>query len=492
MYDNPKFAKLVQGGAPTGEVVAINRFLITVRGLGEVSLGSLVYFATGDQGYVREVGPELTVIMSLTSEELPLGTLAVLETAELVTRVGEALVGRVINALGQPIDGGGPIALGETAPVFAGAHSIIERQVLDTPLSTGVAAVDALFPLVLGQRIAILGDNKTGKSAFLAQLSEAQAGTGRIVVHVLIGKRRSDVERLVQRLKATGALAYSIVVVASVFDALTQSYLAPYVGAAIAEYLWHQGKDVIILYDDLTAHAKVYRELSLLLKVPPGRDSYPGDMFYVHSSLLERAGRLASNGATLTAVPVVLTPSDDITTYLPTGVMSITDGQIIFDAITFRQGIRPAVNVGLSVSRVGGRGQTKRQKQLTGTLFKALAAYRQAAELSHFGSELAVESRDQLELGKRLYEALKQPPNEVYGPVMQTLVLETVLRTGGKTAINIDLLKRKAKELAPTVTDEAAYEPAIMQLLAASTIQAPVVPAPSPAPAPAATTGGAS
>lgn len=489
MYDNPKFAKLVQAGAPTGEVVAINRFLITVRGLGEVSLGSLVYFASGDQGFVREVGPELAVVMSLTSEALPLGTLAVLETAELVTKVGEALVGRVINALGQPIDGGGPLTLAETAPVFAPSHSIIERKMLDQPLATGVAAVDALFPLVLGQRIAVLGDNKTGKSAFLTQITEAQAGTGRIVVHVLIGKRRADVERLVQRLKATGAMAYTIVVVASVFDALTQAYLAPYVGAAIAEYLWHQGKDVIILYDDLTAHAKVYRELSLLLKVPPGRDSYPGDMFYVHSSLLERAGRLSANGASLTAVPVVLTPGDDITTYLPTGIMSITDGQIIFDAATFRQGIRPAVNVGLSVSRVGGRGQTKRQKQLTGTLFKALAAYRQAAELSHFGTELAAGSREQLELGKRLYEALKQPPDAVYPTAMQTLVLETILRTEGKTAINIDLLKRKAKEMAPTVTDEAAYDPAIAQLLAACTIQAAQPAAPAPA---AAAGGGAS
>jgi F-type H+-transporting ATPase subunit alpha len=299
------------------------------------------------------------------------------------------------------------------------------------------------------------------------------------VVHVLIAKRKADVDSLIAKLNKTGAMKYCVVIVASVFDSLTQSYLAPYVGATIAEYLWNNGTDCIIIYDDLSNHAKVYRELSLLLKVSPGRASYPGDMFYAHSSLLERAGRLVKNGATLAAIPVILTPNNDITAPLPTAIMSITDGQLIFDTEAFRAGIRPAVSVGLSVSRVGGMGQQKRQKALTAALFKKLAAYRQAAEFSHFGSELAIESRADLELGKKIYEALKQPPDTVLTTNEQDLILGTVMKTAGKVAINIDSLKRKAKEMAPTMTPESNWDEAIAKLLAEVTVQAPTTPAPA-------------
>lgn len=487
MFDNPKFAKLVSEGRPTGEVIGVDRFLVAVQGLGNIAVNALVYFENGHAGLVREVHPDTVMVLNLTSESIAIGTLAVLEAQELVTGVGESVVGRVMSVTGAPLDGKGPITFSRFDPVFRVAPGIIERQQLTDPLTTGVAIADQLFPLVKGQRIAVLGDNKTGKSAFTMQLTLAQAGTGRYVIHVLIAKRKSDVDRLIAKLNASGAIKYSVVIVASVFDSLTQSYLAPYVGATIAEYLWNSGKDCIIVYDDLSNHAKVYRELSLLLKVSPGRASYPGDMFYAHSSLLERAGRLVSNGATLAAIPVVLTPNNDITAPLPTSIMSITDGQLIFDTEAFRAGIRPAISVGLSVSRVGGVGQNKRQKKLTATLFKKLAAYRQAAEFSHFGSELAIESRADLELGKKIYEALKQPPDVIYSANVQDLILGTVMKTEGKITINIDSLKRKAAELGPTMTPESDWEATLTKLLSEVAVQAtppPQAAAVAPPPAP--------
>lgn len=481
MFDNPKFAKLVAAGQPTGEVIGVNRFLVTIRGLGSVGINALIYFSNGHQGLVREVNEETVLVLNMTSETIDLGTLAVVESDELVVGVGEQLVGRVVSVLGQPLDGKGPISLTKTRPVFTEAPGIIERRAVSDPLVTGVAVVDQLFPLVKGQRIAVLGDNKVGKSAFTMQLTLAQHGSDRIIVHVLISKRKADVDRLINKLTETGALAYCIVIVANIFDTLTQSYLAPYVGAAIAEELWFGGKDCIIVYDDLTNHAKVYREISLLLEVSPGRASYPGDMFYAHSSLLERAGRLGSNGATLSAYPVVLTPNNDITGKLSTDIMSITDGQLILDTEAFRKGIRPAVSAGLSVSRVGGIGQTQRQKKVTALLFKKLASYRQAEEFSHFGSELALESRYDLQLGRMIYEALRQAPDVVYTANEQDLIIGVVVRTGGKIAINIDSLKRKAVEKAPSMTVDADWDAAIAALLAEVTVQAPTVAAKLPA-----------
>jgi F-type H+/Na+-transporting ATPase subunit alpha len=476
VFDNPKFAKLVDAGAPTGEVIGVDRFLVTIRGLGDIAVNALVYFANGHQGMVREVRGDLVMVLNISAEEIPIGTLAVLEAEEYVTGVGEGVVGRVLSVTGQPLDGKGPLTFSRFDPVFKVAPGIVERKQLDEPLTTGVAIADQLFPLVKGQRIAVLGDNKVGKSAFTMAMTLAQKDTGRIVVHVLISKRKSDVDNLINKLNKTKAIDYCVVIVASVFDSLTQSYLAPYIGATIGEYLWNSGKDVIMVYDDLSNHAKAYRELSLLLKVSPGRASYPGDMFYAHSSLLERAGRLASNGATMAAIPVVLTPNNDITGPLPTAIMSITDGQYIFDSEAFRAGIRPALSVGLSVSRVGGVGQNKRQKAITSGLFKKLASYRQAAEFSHFGSELALESKADLELGKKIYEALKQPPDSTYTANAQDLIMGVVMKTEGKIAINIDSLKRKAVEIGPTMNKDSDWDAAIAKLLAEVTVQAPTTP----------------
>jgi F-type H+-transporting ATPase subunit alpha len=370
--------------------------------------------------------------------------------------------------MGEPLDGKGPIKTTTVSGIFNPAPGIMARKMLDDQLASGVTAVDSFFPVVLGQRIAILGDSKSGKSTFLSQLSASQEGTDRIVVYVLMGRRKVDVERLLANLRDSGAMEHTIVVLADIFDSLTQTYLAPYAACAMAEHLWYGGQDVIIMYDDLSSHAEAYRQLSLLQEVDPGRDSYPGDIFYAHSSLLERAGKLLSNGKTLTSLPVVLTPNDDITAYLPTSIMSITDGQIIFDLSIFRQGFRPAVNAGLSVSRVGGQAQTTRQKRLSSTLFKTLARYRQAEEFSHFSSQLSKETRIDLTLGKYILQVLQQPPEERHSLIEQMLMLETVMLSGGERDMDIVGLKKSVREVSnkvKNVKDEATFDKLEAELL---------------------------
>ncbi|HET9412061.1 MAG TPA: sodium-transporting two-sector ATPase [Candidatus Saccharimonadales bacterium] len=472
MFDNRLFQNLATKGNSTGEVIGSDRFLVSVKGLDGVAINAMVLFESGERGLVSEVGEEVVTVLNLESESTPLGSLVVLQDNVCSTPVGEGFIGRVITPLGKPLDGRASVAHSETWPVYRQAPGMMERQLLSDRLPTGVTLVDQLFPVVLGQRIAVLGDTKSGKTSFLLQLGTNQATTDRIVVYVLIGKRRVEIDQLINTLTNTGAIKNSIVIVADIFDSLAQSYLAPYIGCAMAEYLWQKGRDVIIVYDDLSAHAKVYREVSLLSGGNPGRDSYPGDMFFAHSSLLERAGRLATNGKTLTALPVVITPGDDITAFLPTSIMSITDGQIVFDLESFRRNIRPAVNAGLSVSRVGGRAQTPRQKKISAVLFKRLAEYRQASEFAHFGSDLAAESKRAIQLGESLIEAMRQSPTELISIAEQELLMETILATAGEHKINVGLLKLKVRELAPTIASEDQIDTAITQLLTQTSIEA--------------------
>lgn len=483
MFDNSNFQRLVEANNLTGEVVASNSFIVEVKGLEGVRLGSQILFEDGQRGLVREAYGDRVVLFNIDSEKMEPGTLAVVEDDLLSVPVGKELVGRVITPMGQPLDGKGPIAAKEKSGIFNAAPGIMARSMLNEQLASGVSAVDMFFPVVLGQRIAVLGDSKSGKSTFLSQLSANQAGTDRVVVYVLIGKRKVDIETLLAGLRASGAMDHTIVVLADIFDSLTLSYLAPYAACAMAEYLWLAGQDTIIIYDDLSSHAEAYRQLSLLQEVDPGRDSYPGDMFYAHSSLLERAGKLLKNNKTLTALPVIVTPNDDITAYLSTSIMSITDGQIIFDLGVFRQGIRPAVNAGLSVSRVGGQAQTKRQKQLSGELFKKLAKYHQAEEFSHFGSSLSKEAATDLNLGKQIYKVLQQPPEERHSLIEQQLLLETVLLGKGTIDIDIDGLKQSVKQVAAKVKDEKELDALEADLLKKHTVQPPAAAA-TPAPAP--------
>ncbi|MCX6728251.1 MAG: sodium-transporting two-sector ATPase [Candidatus Saccharibacteria bacterium] len=465
MFDNPTFQKLVEADNLTGEVVAVNSFIVEVKGLEGVCLGAEILFADGQHGIVREAYGDRVILFNIDSEKLAIGTLAVVEKDMLSVPVGKDLVGRVVSPMGIPLDGGSAIRATAMSGIFNPAPGIMDRSMLDTQLASGVTAVDSFFPIVLGQRIAMLGDSKSGKSTFLGQLSANQQGSNRIVVYVLIGKRKVDIEHLLNELQTSGAMENTIVVLADIFDSLSQSYLAPYAACAMAEYLWNQGEDVIVIYDDLTSHAEAYRQLSLLQEVDPGRDSYPGDMFYAHSSLLERAGKLLSNGKTLTSLPVVLTPNDDITAYLSTNIMSITDGQIIFDLKVFRQGIRPAVNAGLSVSRVGSQAQTVRQKKLSATLFKKLASYHQAEEFSHFSTQLSKETTTDLNIGKSIYEVLSQPPEERHTLTEQQLMLETVLLSDGGDSIDVPGLKKEVKQVGQKVKEEKDFDTIEAELL---------------------------
>ncbi len=458
MFDNQIFQKLVEADNLTGKVVAFNSFIVEVKGLEGVCLGADVLFEDGQHGIVREANGDKVILFNIDSEKIALGTLAVVQNDMLGVPVGKDLIGRVVTPMGKPLDDKGAIRTNVTSGMFNPAPGIMARSLLKDMLVSGVTAVDSFFPVVLGQRIAVLGDSKSGKSTFLSQLSANQQGTDRIVVYVLIGKRKVDIEQLLAQLQESGAMANTIVVLADIFDSLSQSYLAPYAACAMAEYLWNEGEDVIVIYDDLTSHAEAYRQLSLLQEVDPGRDSYPGDMFYAHSSLLERAGKLLKNGKTLTALPVVLTPSDDITAYLSTNIMSITDGQLVFDLRVFRQGIRPALNAGLSVSRVGSQAQTVRQKKLSTTLFKALANYHQAEEFSHFSTQLSKETATDLTIGKYIYQVLSQPPEVRHTIVEQQLMLETALLNSGEDIMDVEGLKKSARLVGPKVKEEKDFD----------------------------------
>jgi len=468
---NQHFQRFVDAGHPVGEIVSVNKFLVTVRGMQPVNAHSLVIFENGSKGFVQYILEDEVQVLYLGSSNLKTGMLAVVQTDRLNTKVGKDFIGRVVSVAGDPLDGKGPIPADAEWPIFNAAPPIYEREMLDTQLETGVISIDALFPIVRGQRLALLGDSKSGKSTLATQIALNQKNTDQIVVYVLIAKRESDVDTLLSHLSENGSMQKTIVVVSTIFESLVSSYLAPYVGCALAEYLWQViGQDVIVIYDDLTTHAHAAREIALISGVSPGRDSYPGDIFYAHSSLLERAGKLGRNHKCMTAIPLVLAEGGDIAAFLPTNIMSITDGQWILDMDVFREGLRPAVNVGLSVTRVGGRGHSKRQIDQMGRVMKTLAAFNQAKQFAQFGTELALTAQKDMIRGRYFYELMTQLPGEAYTLLAQQMMLDILLDTDPSAGINVTGLKKLANQSAALIKSDNDYASIRDNLKAQATI----------------------
>jgi F-type H+-transporting ATPase subunit alpha len=449
------FEELVAKGRPVGEIIGVEDFLIKVRGLQPINIHALIRFEDGSRGYVHQAFEDHVMIMQLDTSVLFVGMVCVIQHDELLTKVGKNYIGRVVNVFGEPIDGKGEIVPDDTWEVFHNAPMLYERQLLDSQLETGITVLDINFSLVRGQRMAVLGDGKVGKTALTTQIAINQKNTDITVIYVLIAKRQRDVSQLVDRLVENKALDHAIVIITNMFESLVTAYLAPYVGAAHGEYFWqHLAMDTLVIYDDLTNHAQAYREISLLAGVSPGRDSYPGDMFYTHSSLVERAGRIEANHASQTILPIVYAPSGDITAYLPTNVMSMTDGQWILDMNIFKDTMRPAVSTGLSVTRVGGVGQNKRQKALAAALAKTLAGHRQAEEYAHFGTELSKDAQADYDKGKALFKLMNQNIGEAYSLMDQQFLLDIILNAESANDVDIDKMKSLVKEYSAKVVED--------------------------------------
>ncbi len=414
-----------------GHVLEVFDGIAKVSGLSDVKMSEMVTFAAGEVGVVLNLEDDsIGVIVLGDFSKIKEGDEVTKTGKVLSVPVGDAYIGRVVNALGTPIDGKGAIKSEKDYPIERVASGVMSRQGVDQPVQTGIKAIDALIPIGRGQRELIIGDRQTGKTAIAIDAILNQKGQDMICVYVSIGQKDSKLRKLQTRLEEGGAMDYTIIVSAGASESAALSYIAPYTGVSIAEYFMDKGQDVLIIYDDLSKHAVAYREISLLLRRPPGREAYPGDVFYLHSRLLERACRKNKDygGGSITALPIIETQAGDVSAYIPTNVISITDGQIFLETDLFYKGIRPAVNVGLSVSRVGSSAQIKAMKKVSGTLKLDLAQFRELEAFAQFGSDLDESTKRQLERGKRAVEVLKQPQYSPVETARQTVTLYALVK----------------------------------------------------------------
>ena len=403
---------IITNDSETGSVIYVGDGIATVYGIDHAMYGEIVVFEDGTKGMVQDIrSDEIGCILFGKDTGIHEGTKVKRTHKSAGVPVGEAFLGRVVNALGEPIDGAGEIKADDYLPVEREAPGIIDRKSVNEPMETGILAIDSMFPIGRGQRELIVGDRQTGKTSIAVDTIINQRGKDVICVYVAIGQKASTVAKLVNTLKKFNAMDYTIVLASTASETAPLQYIAPYAGTSMAEYFMHKGKNVLIVYDDLSKHAVAYRALSLLLERSPGREAYPGDVFYLHSRLLERSSKLSDElgGGSITALPIIETQAGDVSAYIPTNVISITDGQIFLESDLFFSGMRPAVNVGLSVSRVGGAAQTKAMKKASGSIRIDLAQYREMEIFTQFSSDLDDNTRAQLTYGKSLMELLKQP-----------------------------------------------------------------------------------
>ena len=400
--------------AEVGTVILVGDGIAKVHGLENCMANELLAFEGGETGMALNLEENVVSVVLLSDDAGIKEGDTVRRTGSVVSvPVGDAMLGRTVNALGEPIDGKGPIADAGRRPIESDAPGIIKRKSVSVPLQTGIKAIDSMIPVGRGQRELIIGDRQTGKTTIALDTILNQKGKGVLCVYVAIGQKNATVVQLTETLRAAGASDYTVVVSATAADPAPLQYIAPYAGCAIAEYFMAQGKDVLIVYDDLSKHAVAYRALSLLIRRPPGREAYPGDVFYLHSRLLERAARVAPEygGGSITALPIIETQAGDVSAYIPTNVISITDGQIFLESELFHAGVMPAVNPGISVSRVGGNAQIKAMKKVAGTLKLLYSQYRELQAFAQFGSDLDADTKDRLALGERIVAILKQDKN---------------------------------------------------------------------------------
>ena len=435
--------------AETGTVILVGDGIAKVYGLRNCMSSELLEFDDGSFGLAQNLESETVSVAILSNKDgIKEGTTVRRTGRVLSVPVGEALLGRVVNALGEPIDGKGPVECTATHPIESEAPGIIKRQSVNKPLQTGIKAIDSMIPIGRGQRELIIGDRQTGKTEIVIDTIINQKNTDVICIYVAIGQKNTSVVQLAQMLEQAGAMEYSIIVSASASESAPLQYIAPYSGCAMAEYFREQGKDVLIIYDDLSKHAVAYRALSLLIRRPPGREAYPGDVFYLHSRLLERSACVAPEygGGTITALPIIETQAGDVSAYIPTNVISITDGQIFLETELFHSGIMPAINPGISVSRVGGSAQLKAMKKVSGELKLLYSQYRELKAFAQFGSDLDADTKKRLAVGERIVEVLKQDRNSPVRVGCQVAIIYAVTK-GFIDSVPVDKVKEYEQDL---------------------------------------------